>query len=89
MQLTSHLKKIITVEDPVEYHLEGINQVQVQRTVGMDFSKALRAMMRQAPNIVMVGEIRDMETAEIATNAALTGHLVCLVRCIQMMPLEL
>ena len=69
-------KKIITVEDPVEYHLEGINQVQVKREVGLDFSRALRAMMRQAPNIVMVGEIRDIETAEIAINAALTGHLV-------------
>jgi type IV pilus assembly protein PilB len=69
-------RKIITVEDPVEYHLEGINQVQVKREVGLDFSKALRAMMRQAPNIVMIGEIRDMETAEIAINAALTGHLV-------------
>ena len=68
--------KIITVEDPVEYHLEGINQVQVQRSVGLDFTKALRAMMRQAPNIVMVGEIRDIETADIAINAALTGHLV-------------
>ena len=69
-------KKIITVEDPVEYHLEGINQIQVKREVGMNFAIALRAMMRQAPNIVMVGEIRDAETAEIATNAALTGHLV-------------
>ncbi|MCF7791514.1 MAG: type II secretion system ATPase GspE [Victivallales bacterium] len=69
-------KKIITVEDPVEYHLEGINQVQVKREVKMDFARALRAMMRQSPNIVMVGEIRDAETAEIAINAALTGHLV-------------
>ena len=69
-------KKIITVEDPIEYHLEGINQVQVEASIGMTFGKALRAMLRQAPNIVMVGEIRDEETAEIAINAALTGHLV-------------
>jgi type IV pilus assembly protein PilB len=69
-------KKIITVEDPIEYHLDGINQVQVQSGIGMTFEKALKAMMRQSPNIVMVGEIRDMETATIAINAALTGHLV-------------
>jgi len=69
-------RKIITVEDPVEYQLAGINQVGVKRDVGMTFSVALRAMLRQAPNIVMVGEIRDKETAEIAINAALTGHMV-------------
>ncbi len=69
-------RKIITVEDPVEYLLPGINQVQVDRTVDMTFAAALRAMLRQAPNIIMVGEIRDLETAEIAINAALTGHLV-------------
>ena len=69
-------KKIITVEDPVEYHLEGINQVQVQNSIGMTFAVALKAMMRQSPNIVMVGEIRDAVTANIAINAALTGHLV-------------
>ena len=69
-------RKIITVEDPVEYELTGINQVQVRSEVGMTFSAALRAMLRQAPNIVMVGEIRDIETAEIAINASLTGHLV-------------
>ena len=69
-------KKIITVEDPIEYHLDGINQVQVQSSVGMTFGRALKAMMRQSPNIVMVGEIRDVETASIAINAALTGHLV-------------
>ncbi len=69
-------KKIITAEDPVEYQLEGINQVQINSSIGMTFATALRAMMRQAPNIIMVGEIRDMETAEIAINAALTGHLV-------------
>jgi type IV pilus assembly protein PilB len=69
-------RKIITVEDPVEYQLAGINQVGVKREVGMTFAAALRAMLRQAPNIVMVGEIRDKETAEIAINAALTGHMV-------------
>ena len=69
-------RKIITVEDPVEYQMAGINQVQVKRDVGMTFSAALRAMLRQAPNIVMIGEIRDLETAEIAINAALTGHMV-------------
>ena len=69
-------RKIITVEDPVEYQLPGINQVQVDRHVEMTFAAALRSMLRQAPNIIMVGEIRDVETAEIAINAALTGHLV-------------
>ena len=69
-------RKIITVEDPVEYQLTGINQVPVRHEVGMTFASALRAMLRQAPNIVMIGEIRDLETAEIAINASLTGHLV-------------
>ncbi len=69
-------RKIITVEDPVEYVLAGINQVQVSEIVGLTFSRALRSMLRQAPNIIMLGEIRDMETATIAINAALTGHLV-------------
>jgi len=69
-------RKIITVEDPVEYQLSGINQVPVRTDVGMTFAAALRAMLRQAPNVIMVGEIRDRETAEIAINAALTGHLV-------------
>jgi type II secretion system protein E len=69
-------KKLITVEDPVEYQMAGINQVQVNADVGMTFPAALRAMLRQAPNIIMIGEIRDPETANIAINAALTGHLV-------------
>ena len=69
-------RKLITVEDPVEYQLPGINQVQVDRHVDMTFAAALRSMLRQAPNIIMVGEIRDVETAEIAINASLTGHLV-------------
>ncbi|WP_038171844.1 GspE/PulE family protein [Verrucomicrobium sp. BvORR106] len=69
-------RKIITVEDPVEYELPGINQVMVKEDIGMTFAAALRAMLRQAPNIIMLGEIRDMETASIAINASLTGHLV-------------
>jgi general secretion pathway protein E/type IV pilus assembly protein PilB len=69
-------RKIITVEDPVEYQMSGINQVQVRADIGMTFAGALRAILRQAPNIVMIGEIRDKETANIATEAALTGHLV-------------
>lgn len=68
--------KLITVEDPVEYQLTGINQVQIHHEIGWDFSRALRAIFRQDPDIVMVGEIRDKETAEIAIKAALTGHLV-------------
>jgi type IV pilus assembly protein PilB len=69
-------RKIITVEDPVEYLLAGINQVQVNETVGLSFAAALRSMLRQAPNVIMLGEIRDLETASIAINASLTGHLV-------------
>ncbi len=69
-------RKIITVEDPVEYILAGINQVQVNESVGLSFSMALRSILRQAPNVIMIGEIRDMETASIAINASLTGHLV-------------
>ena len=69
-------RKLITVEDPVEYQLPGVNQVAVNSEIGMTFAAALRAMLRQAPNIIMVGEIRDVETASIAINASLTGHLV-------------
>ena len=69
-------RKIITVEDPVEYILAGINQVQVSEAVGLTFSGALRSILRQAPNVIMIGEIRDLETASIAINASLTGHLV-------------
>jgi type IV pilus assembly protein PilB len=68
--------KIITAENPVEYHLAGINQCEVKHRIGLDFQRILRAMLRQAPNIILVGEIRDKETAEIAVQAALTGHLV-------------
>jgi len=69
-------RKIITAEDPVEYNFVGINQCQVRDAIGMSFSKILRAMLRQAPNIILVGEIRDLEVAEVAVQAALTGHLV-------------
>ena len=69
-------RKIITVENPVEYQLSGINQVQIQEDIGLTFSAALRSILRQAPNVVMIGEIRDKETATIATEASLTGHLV-------------
>ena len=75
-QINTPDKKLITVEDPVEYQMSGINQVQVNKDVGLDFSSALRSILRQAPNIVMIGEIRDEETADIAMEAALTGHLV-------------
>jgi type II secretory ATPase GspE/PulE/Tfp pilus assembly ATPase PilB-like protein len=69
-------RKIITVEEPIEYQMTGINQVQVNTEIGMTFPAALRSILRQAPNIIMIGEIRDLETASIATNASLTGHLV-------------
>ncbi len=69
-------RKIITAEDPVEYYLPGINQVEVRHNIGLDFARIIRAMLRQAPNIILVGEIRDQETAEIAVQASLTGHLV-------------
>lgn len=68
--------KIVTVEDPVEYQLEGINQVQTDSSISMTFAAALRAILRQDPDVIMVGEIRDAETAEVAIQAALTGHLV-------------
>ncbi|MFH0952989.1 MAG: type II secretion system ATPase GspE [Verrucomicrobiota bacterium] len=69
-------RKIITVEDPVEYQLTGINQVHIRTDIGLTFGAALRSILRQAPNIIMIGEIRDLETADIAVNASLTGHLV-------------
>ena len=75
-QISSAERKVITVEDPVEYQLSGINQVSVNESIGMTFAAALRSMLRQAPNIILVGEVRDKETAEIAIRAALTGHLV-------------
>ncbi|RYL94725.1 ATPase, T2SS/T4P/T4SS family [Sporolactobacillus sp. Y61] len=74
--LNSERENIITIEDPVEYQIEGINQIQTNAPVGLTFAKGLRAILRQDPNIIMVGEIRDSETAEIAIRASLTGHLV-------------
>ena len=68
--------RIMTAEDPIEYHMAGINQVQMQADIGINFARALRAFLRQDPDIIMVGEIRDRETAEIAINASLTGHMV-------------
>ena len=75
-QLNSIEQNILTIEDPIEYELEGVNQSQINVKAGLDFSNALRAFMRQDPDIIMVGEIRDFDTAEIAIRAALTGHLV-------------
>ena len=69
-------RKIITAEDPVEYYLPGINQVEVKHAIGLDFAKIIKAMLRQAPNVILVGEIRDTETGEMAVQASLTGHLV-------------
>ncbi|MFW6238532.1 MAG: GspE/PulE family protein, partial [Halanaerobiales bacterium] len=74
--LNSPEKKIITIEDPVEYQLEGINQIQVKPDIDFTFARGLRSILRQDPDIIMVGEIRDVETAKIAIQAALTGHLV-------------
>jgi general secretion pathway protein E len=68
--------KIITVEDPVEYQLEGINQIQVKPQIGLDFAGALRSIVRQDPDVIMIGEMRDLETCRIAIQSALTGHLV-------------
>jgi general secretion pathway protein E len=75
-RLNTEDRKIITVEDPIEYALEGVNQVQVQPEIDMSFARALRAILRQDPNVVLIGEIRDEETAEIAVRAALLGRLV-------------
>ena len=69
-------KKIVTVEDPVEYQLEGINQIQVRPDIGLSFASALRSILRQDPDVILIGEIRDAETAEIAVQSSLTGHLV-------------
>ena len=75
-QLNHPDTNIVTVEDPVEFHLDGVNQVQIREAIGLSFAAALRAFLRQDPNVILVGEIRDVETAEIAVKAALTGHLV-------------
>jgi general secretion pathway protein E len=74
--LNAEHTKIITVEDPIEYQLPGINQIQVKPQIGLDFASLLRSIVRLDPDIIMVGEIRDLETAEIAARSALTGHLV-------------
>jgi general secretion pathway protein E len=75
-QINTPERKIITVEDPVEYQLEGINQIQAKSSIGLDFANALRAIVRQDPDVIMIGEMRDLETAKIAIQSALTGHLV-------------
>jgi len=75
-EINDNSRKIITAEDPIEYVMPGVNQVHVKSDIGMTFARALRAMLRQAPNVIMIGEIRDLETAGIAVNASLTGHLV-------------
>ena len=74
--IKSPRKNIVTVEDPVEYRQAGIQQVQIKQEIGFDFARSLRAILRQDPDIIMIGEIRDAETAQIAVRAALTGHLV-------------
>ncbi|MEW5726264.1 MAG: type II secretion system ATPase GspE [Pseudomonadota bacterium] len=76
LRLNTAERKVVTVEDPVEYQLEGVNQIQVRPAIGLTFAAALRSILRQDPDVVMIGEIRDRETAEIAVQAALTGHLV-------------
>ena len=75
-EIVSPERKVLTVEDPVEYHLDGVNQIPVQHQIGMTFERGLRAILRHDPDVVMIGEIRDRETAEAAIQAALTGHLV-------------
>jgi general secretion pathway protein E len=75
-KINSPDKKIITVEDPVEYQLKGINQIQVKASIGLTFANSLRSIVRQDPDVILIGEIRDAETAEIAIHSALTGHLV-------------
>ncbi|WP_458870250.1 ATPase, T2SS/T4P/T4SS family, partial [Enterococcus faecium] len=74
--LNSTERKIITVEDPVEYRLPGLNQVQVMEKIELTFEKVLRSALRQDPDVILVGEMRDRETAEIGMRAAMTGHLV-------------
>ena len=76
LNLNSIARKIVTVEDPIEYQLTGINQIQVKPQIGLDFANLLRSILRQDPDVIMIGEIRDLETAQIAVQASLTGHLV-------------
>jgi type IV pilus assembly protein PilB len=75
-ELNTPDRKIITAEDPVEYYLQGINQVEIRHDIGLDFARVIRAMLRQAPNVILVGEMRDLETAQMGIQASLTGHLV-------------
>jgi type IV pilus assembly protein PilB len=75
-ELNTPDRKIITAEDPVEYYLQGINQVEIRHEIGLDFARVIRAMLRQAPNVILVGEMRDLETAQMGIQASLTGHLV-------------
>ena len=75
-ELNTPDRKIITAEDPVEYYLAGINQVEIKHEIGLDFARVIRAMLRQAPNVILVGEMRDLETAQMGIQASLTGHLV-------------
>jgi type IV pilus assembly protein PilB len=75
-ELNTPDRKIITAEDPVEYYLPGVNQVEIRHSIGLDFARVIRAMLRQAPNVILVGEMRDAETAQMGIQASLTGHLV-------------
>ena len=75
-ELNTPDRKIITAEDPVEYYLPGVNQVEIRHSIGLDFARVIRAMLRQAPNVILVGEMRDLETAQMGIQASLTGHLV-------------
>jgi type IV pilus assembly protein PilB len=75
-ELNTPDRKIITAEDPVEYYLPGVNQVEIRHEIGLDFARVIRAMLRQAPNVILVGEMRDLETAQMGIQASLTGHLV-------------
>src|SRR5689334_25324584 len=76
LKLNTVARKIVTVEDPIEYQLTGINQIQVKPQIGLNFASLLRSILRQDPDVIMIGQIRDLETAQIAVQAALTGHLV-------------
>src|SRR6202000_719197 len=75
-QINDSIRKIITIEDPVEYQLKGVNQMQVSEKAGLTFARGLRSILRHDPDVVLIGEIRDQETAQIAVQASLTGHLV-------------
>ena len=76
LKLNTVARNVVTVEDPIEYQLTGINQIQVKPQIGLNFASLLRSILRQDPDVIMIGEIRDLETVQIAVQAALTGHLV-------------